>query len=101
MELKLFGDILDYLVSGGSSAIIVLLMSVILVMGIVCRVLVKTLQQYQQTISECHSKVVDAKEKEINSIKEVHTKYHDGTLATVQALGEIRMVLNSIDRSIK
>ena len=79
MELKLFTELVEYLVGGGPIAVIVLLLLIIFLLLWERRILVSS-------ITECHSKLVEAKEKEILSIKEINTKYHDGTMTTIHAL---------------
>lgn len=94
MELKLFTELVEYLVGGGPIAVIVLLLLIIFLLLWERRILVSS-------ITECHSKLVEAKEKEILSIKEINTKYHDGTMTTIHALDEVKLVLSSLERSIK
>lgn len=54
-----------------------------------------------KTLDDTIQRVYDAKDSEVKSISEIIEKYHQGNLNLVQALNEIKIVLNAIQNSRK
>lgn len=84
--------IIPYISQGGPTAIVILLFAVIAVLIWDRKVIVKELADTTQ-------KVLDAKDKESASIREIVDRYHKGSLDLVQALNEIKIVLATIQNT--
>ncbi len=93
--------VFEYITQGGSAAVIVILVA----LNVLLLWEIKAVRAHAHSINEkldnANDKVVLAKEKEIDSIKEIVEKYQNGTLTTIQALNEIKIVLVSIKESIR
>lgn len=87
--MDVVGTILQFIISGGPSAIIVILV-------VIAGYLIWDRLKLMNTITETVQLVYDAKDKEAQSIKEIVDRYHTGNLNLVQALNEIKIVLTSI-----
>lgn len=87
--LELLNTIINFLVGGGTTAIIVILFSVIVY-------LIWERRYLGILIRDTTQKVFDAKDSETKSIKEIVDRYHRGNLDLVQALNEIKIVLVTI-----
>jgi uncharacterized protein YccT (UPF0319 family) len=101
METSLVKTLLDFLTQGGSSAVIVVISCVIALLIWDRKSLIKSLEKNQDKLVTVQNQVVEAKEKEIQTIKEIIEKYHNGTLTTIQALNEIKIVLTTIQNSVR
>lgn len=86
--------LLQFIVSGGSSAIITILFAIV-------AVLVWDRKNISKDLNISIQKVYDAKDSETKSIKEIVDKYHKGNLDLVEALNEIRVVLITIQNSTR
>jgi hypothetical protein len=50
-------------------------------------------------LDETTERVYEAKDSEMRTIKEIINKYHEGSVDMIQALNEIKIVLNTIHNS--
>jgi hypothetical protein len=99
--MELLEPLVQTIVHGGNGAVTALLIAVVILLLLDRKSLLDVLKSHNTEVNETHQKVVNAKEQEVNSIKEIVEKYHNGTLSTIQALNEIKIVLVSIKESIK
>lgn len=90
--IELINSLVNFLMHGGSSAVISMLL-------IVLALLVWDRRQLVKVIAETTQRVYDAKDRETNSIKEIVDRYHRGSVDLVQALNEIKLVLVAIQSS--
>ena len=81
----------DFLSSGNISAVLALLLIIIIALAWDRIRLVKRNDHNQDAILE-------NKEKELDSIKAIIEKYHEGNLNLSRTLGEIKIVLENIQR---
>ena len=86
------GIIIRMIVEGGPSAIIVILVLVVALFGWERR-------EANKSLKATTDLVYGAKDSETKSIKEIVDKYHQGNVDLIQALNEIRIVLESIRNS--
>lgn len=93
--------LIGYITQGGEPAVIAILIGLIILLIWDRKLVLAALAKSQDQLLESQDKVVEAKEQEIESIKEIVEKYHNGTLTTIQALNEIKVVLASIQGSIR
>jgi hypothetical protein len=94
MDIKAFTEIADYLAGGGTAAVICILVVIIALLLLDRRTIVKALMT-------SNTLVIDSKDKEILSIKEINDKYHGDTMLTINALNELKIVLSTLSRNIK
>lgn len=87
-----FTTILQLISQGGSSAVISLLFTIVVILLWDRKTLVKELNDSIQ-------KVYEAKDSETQSIKEIVDRYHKGSLDLIQALNEIKIVLVTIQNN--
>lgn len=80
---------LQFLSQGSVSAVIALLSMAVAFLVWERRSLTKQLTNSQQQI-------LDAKDKETETVKQIIEKYHQGNLDLIQALNEIKIVLTTI-----
>ena len=83
---------LNAIVQGGAKAIFGLMTGAIVF-------LVWERHRLLSDITEMTNKVIEAKDSEMKSIKEIITRYHQGSVDMIQALNEIKVVLTSIQIS--
>ena len=88
-DISTIEEIANFLAQGGSVAVIAILTGIIAWMGLDRRSLVKS-------ITETTEKVYAAKDRELESIKEIVDRYHKGQVDLVHALNEIKSVLVTI-----
>lgn len=81
--------IIQFIASGGPSAIIAILVGVI-------AFLVWERKKLVSTVNDTFQLVYDTKDSESKSIKDIIERYHTGNVNLVQALNEIKIVLTSI-----
>ena len=81
--------LLQFLSQGSVSAVIALLSMAVAFLVWERRSLTKQLTNSQQQI-------LDAKDKETETVKQIIEKYHQGNLDLIQALNEIKIVLTTI-----
>lgn len=81
--------IIQFIASGGPSAIIAILVGVIVF-------LVWERKKLVSTVNDTFQLVYDTKDSESKSIKDIIERYHTGNVNLVQALNEIKIVLTSI-----
>lgn len=55
---------------------------------------------YQKLLIDAQQQITDSKDQHLEAIKDIIDKYHNGNLAIVQALNEIKIVLTSMQRSL-
>lgn len=89
---EIINSLITFLMQGGSSAVISMLL-------IVLALLVWDRRQLVKVIAETTQRVYDAKDRETSSIKEIVDRYHRGSVDLVQALNEIKLVLVAIQSS--
>ena len=85
----LFTTVVNFLTTGGSVAVIALLV-------IIVSVLILDRRHLAKNITETTKLVYEAKDSETKSIKEIVDRYHQGHVDLVQALNEIKIVLVAI-----
>ena len=81
--------LLQFLTQGSVSAVIALLSMAVAFLVWERKSLTKQLTNSQQQI-------LDAKDKETETVKQIIEKYHQGNLDLIQALNEIKIVLTTI-----
>jgi hypothetical protein len=89
---ELLTNVFSTIVKGGTSA----------VFGIMCGMigfLVWDRTKLLKDLDETTERVYEAKDSEMRSIKEIINKYHEGSVDMIQALNEIKIVLNTIHNS--
>lgn len=86
---EVINSLITFLMHGGQSSVISLLL-------IVVGLLVWDRRQLVKVIAETTQRVYDAKDSETTSIKEIVERYHKGSVNLVQALNEVKLVLVSI-----
>lgn len=84
-------NISDYLSKGGASGLILLLLLILVVLIFERNRLLKKSDNTQRV-------VLENKEKELASVKEIIEKYHEGNMNLSRTLAEIRIVLEAIQR---
>lgn len=94
MDIKSFTEIADYLAGGGCAAVICILVVVIALLLLDRKTLVNALMT-------SNTLVINSKDKEIQSMREINDKYHGDTLLTINALNELKIVLSTLSRNIK
>lgn len=95
------GTLISYITQGGAGAVVAMLSGIIILLIWDRNLVLAALAKSQEHLLESQNSIVEAKEQEIESIKEIVDKYHNGTLTTIQALTEIKVVLASIQGSIR
>lgn len=81
--------LLQFLTQGSVSAVIALLAMAVAFLLWERKSLVKQLDT-------THQQVLEAKDKETETVKQIIEKYHQGNLDLIQALNEIKIVLTTI-----
>ena len=81
----------EFLSNGGISSVIALLLVIIIALAFDRLRLVKKNDENQETL-------LDNKEKELQSVKAIIEKYHEGNLNLAKTLSEIKIVLEHIQR---
>lgn len=94
METGFVLKVLEMIGTGGTGAIITIL-------AVAVAVLIWDRKDLLKTVSETTNLVYSAKDKEVESIKEIIEKYHQGQLTVVQTLNEIKLVLVAIQSARK
>lgn len=94
MDIKAISEIVDYLATGGSPAIICILVVLIAFLLLDRKTLIKALMTSNDL-------VIASKDKEVVTIKEINNKYHEDTLITINAINELKIVLSTLSRNIK
>jgi len=94
VHMEFAQQVLQFITSGGSAAMIALQFAAIVA-------LIWDRKNVTKTLDDTIQRVYDAKDSEVKSISEIIEKYHQGNLNLVQALNEIKIVLNAIQNSRK
>lgn len=87
--MEFFKLLIQFLSTGTSAAVISLLSMVVAFLLWERKKLIKESDEFTQ-------KLIDAKDKEAESIKHIIERYHQGNLDLIQALNEIKIVLTTI-----
>lgn len=90
--MEFLEKILQYIVTGGATSIIVILCIIIVALAWDRLSLVKS-------IASTTKRAFDAKDDETKFIREITDRYHQGNLDLVQALNEIKMVLMTLQNT--
>jgi len=91
MEIGFAEVVLNMLTKGGASAVIALLFAVVIALLFERRHLIKRSEEQQD-------KLIEAKDKESETIEKIVERYHQGNLDLVHALNEIKIVLSTINK---
>lgn len=89
MDFEIVEKIFEYISSGGTNAIIFLLVGIIAFLFYDRRSLITV-------IKDTNSALIESKENENKTIREILEKNHQISLTTVQALDEIKIVLTTL-----
>lgn len=84
-------DFTELLATNGTAGVIGILL--LLVVGLIWERLVQA-----KHMNKIHKDLIENKEKEIESIKKIIEKYHNGNLDLSKTLTEIRVVLDALQR---
>lgn len=89
MDFEIVEKIFEYISSGGTNAIIFLLVGIIAFLFYDRRSLITV-------IKDTNTALIESKENENKTIREILEKNHQISLTTVQALDEIKIVLTTL-----
>lgn len=89
MDFEIVEKIFEYISSGGTNAVIFILVGVIAFLFYDRRSLITV-------IKDTNSALIESKENENKTIREILEKNHQISLTTVQALDEIKIVLTTL-----
>lgn len=89
MDFEIVEKIFEYISSGGTNAVIFILVGIIAFLFYDRRSLITV-------IKDTNSALIESKENENKTIREILEKNHQISLTTVQALDEIKIVLTTL-----
>lgn len=91
--MEAFTTVLNLIVAGGPTAIIVILVIVVAYLIWEHFKMLKLIEKYQQILNDNRTQYTD-------SIIEIIDRYHNGNIELIQALNEIKVVLATLQKTI-